>query len=195
MTKSLEKSTIHAVLIASDVSPRLLVKHVIDMCVIKNLPVLVVPELRQILLQRAGVTGVVFGVKNNNLLTQTIKDIHMNYPVPEDHIHYFRSLKCEEADFKVNEAVPVEDAAMEETEEQDLYLYRSSTKERVFKPETSQSSVAIVAAPLKQEHSFLSLEEKTAQKPNYRALIVKRLKGNKNREKRKREIVKHNKSK
>lgn len=200
MTKLIEKSTIHAVLVASDVNPRLLVKHVLDMCVIKNVPVLVVPGLREILLQRTGLSGVVFGAKNNDLLAQIIRNIYVNHPVPENHIHYFRMLKNEEKHFKSDSEIACTEMEQteREVEEQDesVYLYRTSKNERVFKPESAQNTSVNAIVKSKQDIGFLSLETKvvqTTQKPNYKALIVKRLKGNKEREKRKREMIKGNK--
>lgn len=196
VTKSLEKTIAQAVLIASDVSPRLLVKHVVDMCIIKNVPVLVVPDLRRNLKQRFGLSSVVFGVKAVNILTETIKNIYSNYPVPEDHIHYLRMPENRiEKDDK--EVAVIEEVEMEETETtDDVYLYRTSKSERVFKPQKSDCKVTLTS--VKQHVGFLSLEEnvqKPAQKLNYKALVVKRLKGNKDREKRKREIIRQNKGK
>lgn len=201
VTKSLEKSKLQAVLIASDVSPRLLVKHVIDMCIVKNVPVLVITELRQSLQQRFGVTAVVFGVKSNDFLVQVLKDVYVNYPVPEDHIHYLRMLQnCAEKDSGdvVVQEVQMKESDDEKEEVKDLYLYRTSKRERVFKPEKSEVKVVNVVAPLKPDFGFLSLEdavEKTNPTPNYKALVVKRLKGNKNREKRKREMIQKNNGK
>lgn len=200
ITKLLEKSAAQAVLIASDVSPRLLVKHVMDMCVIKNVPVLVVPQLREVLKQRAGMSAVAFGVKDDgDLLAQTVKNIHMNYPVPEDHIHSFRRQECEGIENK--EAVDVEmevETCREMVERKELFLRRASKTERAFKAESSESAAAIVSVPAKGQGDvgFLCLEEsvgKTVKKVNYKALIVKRLKGNKEREKRKKEIAGHKK--
>lgn len=188
-----------AVLIASDVSPRLLVKHVLDMCIIKNVAILVVPELRQSLQQRFGVSSVVFGVKkDDNGLLQTLKNIYANYPVPEDHMHYLKTHKQNDVVNKESDAIVVEEVEMKEpdleiTNDKSLYLYRTSKHERVFKPEKSQVKVTNTATPVKQDLGFLSLEgsiEKTAPKLNYKALVVKRLKGNKEREKRKREVIK-----
>lgn len=204
VTKSLEKTKLQAVLIASDVSPRLLVKHVVDMCIIKNVPILVIPELRQTLQQRFGVSSVAFGVKSNDFLVEVLKNVHVNYPVPEDHIHYLRMLEHDAE--KDSERVVVEEVQMEETDNddekedanKDLYLYRTSKHERVFKPAKSEGKVENAAAVSKPDVGFVSLDvgvEKTDQKSNYKALIVKRLKGNKDREKRKREIMVQKKKK
>lgn len=197
VTKSLEKSKLQAVLIASDVSPRLLVKHVVDMCIIKNVPILVIPELRQSLQRRFGVSAVVFGVKSNDFLVEVLKKVHVNYPVPKDHIHYLRMLEHDVE--KDSDSVVVEEVQMEESDDDEkedvnkvLYLYRTSKRERVFKPAKSEGKFENAAAVSKPDVGFVSLDdggEKTDQKSNYKALIVKRLKGNKDREKRKREIM------
>lgn len=202
VTKSLEKSTLCAALIASDVTPRLLVKHVIDICVIKNVPVLVVPQLRQLLVEHTGLSAVVFGLKSDDLLLQTVKNVFVNYPVPEDHMHYSRMQKCQK---ETNEIANIDDVTMtavdngdEATSEKLVYLYRTSNRERVFKPDLSKSSAKDAAISVPRDAGFLSLEEnveKTTLRPNYKALVVKRLKGNKDREKRKREIVRSRKQK
>lgn len=180
-------------MIASDVSPRLLVKHVVDLCIIKNIPILVIPELRQSLHQRCGVSAVVFGVKNNDSLVQTIKNIHSTFPVPKDHMHYLQMVKHKEDNvLKSNVKKTKIEECDKATDHKVLYLYRTSKSERVFKPEKSEIKVANVAAPIKEDCEFMALDESVEEsipKVDYKALVVKRLKGNKNREKRKREIT------
>lgn len=173
-----------------------------DLCIIKDVPVLVVPELREKLRQRFGVSAVVFGVKENELLVRTLKNIQSKYPVPEDHIHSLRIVKREGVDIvKNNSLVTVEEVEMEENSDEkldisSLYLHRTSNSERVFKPEMSQIKSSNVAAPTKRDLEYFALNESVEKPPslppqkiNYKALVVKRLKGNKNREVRKKEII------
>lgn len=169
--------------------------HIVDMCVIKNVPILVVPELTKSLSNRTGFSSVVFAVKNeNHPLTHTVRDICINYPVSEDHIHYCRKLKCEE-NFteEVKDITMQETVTSEEKAKKDFYLYRTSKHERVFKPEPSKPASDLPVF-VTQSAGFLSLEDDTQKhepkrKLSYKALVVKRLKGNKDREKRKREVI------
>lgn len=207
-----------AVLISQDVSPRLLVKHVLEMCTIRNVPVLVIPGLKDNLSSQTNISAVAFAIKNNpdsnevsSSVIQTVQQIYRMYPVPENYIHCYKK-GTKEADVSnqnvsnLNEsAVQQQDADVNEqsetevaSNEKDVYLYRTCKSQRVFVPDplpTDDDKVNSNASCF-TSRGFVPLTEKTeslksVSKTNYRSLIVKRLKGNKDRNKRKQEFMKN----
>lgn len=217
-------------LIANDVNPQLMVKHVVDISVLCDIPLLIVPELRILLKNCTGIVSVIIGIKNTTppgsqlqLLAQKIKELHCNYPVPKEHVNYHRkyamltetkesvaatndsdmSQTIERVNKETSESVcrAITDTCASETNESSnqLYLFRDSKNKRVFVPVTSDGSARIIDKS-EDKMEYLALDQ-TTEKPeiqtsvSYRSLIVKRLKGNKDRNRRKKDVMREKKRK
>lgn len=99
-TKCLERNEASVVLVANDINPQFIIKHVIDLSVLLSVPVLVVTNLRNTLKLTTGITGGCFCIKkcdhlnyNLSLLCDTFRTVYENYPVPKNHINYDRCEK------------------------------------------------------------------------------------------------------
>lgn len=81
-----------------------MVKHVVNLAVLQNVPAVAVPSLRDSLKRQTGLTGACFCLKTGfdsntplQVIDGTIKEVARKYPVPKHHINYKRrQLKIEE---------------------------------------------------------------------------------------------------
>ncbi|RZC32967.1 uncharacterized protein BDFB_001708 [Asbolus verrucosus] len=205
VARLLEHREARSVLIASDVEPRLFVQHVLDQAVLYNVPVLVVTDLREVLKMKCGLSGAVIGLKNTikpdcqlGLIQQTICNIYENYPVPETHVHYHRRQLKDASTIIISDN---EDSVMDKSksvifvsdsdDEREIACknhLRRGDKKRVFVPEKSEPSA--------KSTTFMHLESSSCVSNinnngiHYQSLQVKRIRGDKNRNKRKMERFK-----
>ncbi|CAH0563316.1 unnamed protein product [Brassicogethes aeneus] len=199
VTKCLEKNELDSVLISSDVQPRLMVGHVIDMCVLNNCNVLIVEELRNKLKATCGFNSVVVGFKRSihinsdlNFVLVEVKHISQHHPVPTDHINYYKRNNADvqkdvvsgssgESKIKKRVISVIDVEAIQKS----VYLLRNSNEKRTFVPTESSSS----KDNPKVNDNFLSFGENMDTSKslkivkNYKPLVVKRLKGNPKRSK------------
>jgi ribosomal protein L7Ae-like RNA K-turn-binding protein len=194
VSKLLENHEACSVLVASDVLPRLLVQHILDQAVLYNVPVLVVQDLRDIFKSKCGLSAVTIALRQTiksdsklGLIQQTISNIYENYPVPKTHINYHRQLgtvTISDSEDEKNEEV--NESGDEVTEVKSYLLKREKDKKRAFVPEKSKAGE--VESFIELESSFgttSSVNNAEKMKIEYHSLTVKRVKGNKNRTKRK----------
>lgn len=219
VTKSLEADEISSVLLTSDAQPQMMVKHVVDLAVLRNVPALVVTGLRNILKERVGFGGLAVGFKKDLTMDskywaidQKVKELATNYPVPVNHINYARqqaALESNKMEIKSNESLrkegPIE--KMQSETSKPLYLYRTSTKYRCFVPQSSQTAEEVVHKMQIDSSGFVSfgkdvLEKKLdseavknvrPHKVSYKSLLIKRVRNNEDRGKKKIEMLKRKK--
>ncbi|EFA08514.1 uncharacterized protein LOC103313796 [Tribolium castaneum] len=187
VSKCLEDRSAACVLVDSDVQPRLLVQHIVDQAVLYNVPVLVAVTMRPFFKVHCGVSGaaVAFkrGVKPDSglgLIQQTICNIYENYPVPQNHIHYHRRLDTITISDSSNNSVCVVSDSEDEEPAKNYHLKRKLRKRAFVPPEPHKVVESVVYIELDT-----SVEASPVSKINYQPLTVKRLKGDKNRNKRK----------
>uniref|UniRef100_A0A1Y1N6Z2 Ribosomal protein eL8/eL30/eS12/Gadd45 domain-containing protein n=1 Tax=Photinus pyralis TaxID=7054 RepID=A0A1Y1N6Z2_PHOPY len=191
-TRLLEKKLAGSVLISDDVEPKFIVKHVVDICVLHKVPILVVPNLKNLLKEVMNLPSLVVAFKRTKLdysrVNGVIKEIYRNYPPPKDHIHSNR-------DFEDN-AMDVSESNSDSEDPQlpSLYLQRTSS-ERVFIPQPSRRRESIDSDLKVKGEEFLSFEtERPIQltpavsearkegKVSYKSLLLKRVASDKNRD-------------
>lgn len=201
VTKGLENGNVSCVLITADVKPKLMVEHVIDQSVLMRIPVLVVPELRKVLQETCRISSVTIAftdVIKYAEVCQAIEQIAVNYPIPRNHIHFNRITS--EAS-----VIVIDDSVMDINEEKDencskqncddkqgepstegIYLFRKSVTERVFVPEKSSEQIKNLGHMQLDSMEFLPFGVSLAPTlPKFKSLMVKRMKGDVNRAKRK----------
>lgn len=94
--QSLESNQVCFILITNDVNPQFMVQHILDMAIMKFVPVLIVPGLRQLLKSCTGISSICFSLKkehnSNELLEleQAIIKISNHYPIPKNHFSNFK---------------------------------------------------------------------------------------------------------
>lgn len=182
VTRLLESEKCPAsVLITADVNPRYMVKHVIDLCVLKKVNVLVVPKLKETLASSTGIPTIVLGlndVRKFDAFNEKVKTLCANYPVPERHAHFAEDEAC---------CVEPEQSVVEDEEiavTKNFHLIRTDPNVRVFVPETSK------AKSQTNPTDFLSFDDrKPTLKTNYIGLKVKSVRKNANRPKKFKPLV------
>lgn len=199
VTKGLENGNVCCVLITADVKPKLMVEHVIDQSVLMRIPVLVVPELREVLKKTCRISSVTIAFTDKYTeVCEAIEQIAVKYPIPMNHIHFNRIT----SDASV---IVIDDSVMDINEEEDknsseqncddkqekpstegIYLFRKSITERVFVPEKSSEQIKNLGHMQLDSMEFLPFGVSLAPTlPKYKSLMVKRMKGDVNRTKRK----------
>lgn len=208
----LESRGASSVLVDSNVQPRLLVQHIIDEAVLYNVPVVVVSSLRDVFKSKCGISGAAVAFKKSikpdstlGLIQQTIHNIYENYPVPKTHIHYHRRLdNLELSSITIcDSVVGASDSEAEDEvkdEQKNYHLTKEFFKKRAFVPEDTEKDGSTAMTQADNDIVFINLnssfEENSPvksgakRKLNYQPLTVKRLKGDKNRNKRKMESFK-----
>ncbi|KAJ3645825.1 hypothetical protein Zmor_023453 [Zophobas morio] len=204
VSKLLENQEAASVLIEGQVQPRLFVQHIIDQAVLYHVPVLIVDNLKQICKNKCGISGAVVALKKSirpdselGIIQQTIFSISENYPVPENHINACRRTlditTITIPDSEAGDECDLDDVKEKSEVKPDFHLKKEDKGKRVFVPQ----------APVKEKvMDFISLDsncvnfESTNSKKiesvkiPYHKLKVKRVQGNKNRNKRKMEKFK-----
>ncbi|CAL7947778.1 unnamed protein product [Xylocopa violacea] len=176
ITRSLEKDNVCCILMDANVEPHLLVKHVIHMAQNKKVPVLLLPKLKTVTLNTIGFASAACGLKNIVMdspdhhfypLFKTICDIFKDIPLPLNKLQLFKDIETSEQDVSCtddeaemsseNESLT---DSLESTEElsTDVYMYRSSCKERAFVPPKPVESDANESSKEKPgQDDFISL--------------------------------------
>lgn len=212
VSKALETNSAQAILISADVEPRLLVQHIIDQAVLYNVPILCVNNLRGKIKTITGIGTVCFGISKDmcdnpkyKLIIEQIESIFNKIPPPTSHINYDRSINS----FKIQNEPEIErkkeKMQVNEAEiRKSVYLKRANDNSRAFVPINEESkktftmevdqtgflgftetSVKKLNDDSKINKNFNGREKKALSRSQYKALIVKRLKGDVNRNQRK----------
>ncbi|KAJ8927576.1 hypothetical protein NQ314_019941 [Rhamnusium bicolor] len=206
VTKLLEENLASGVLISSDVQPKIMVQHVIDQAVLYGVPVIIFNDLRNLLKRVCGISSIVVSIGKRinresklNLVKESIETIFRKCPAPVNHINYQRSLGNEvifmESENEKEKPKPIEHKINEDEIRRSVYLIRTSKDRRVFVPKFDEKEVISNKMEV-DETGFLAFPQNPSEvenkiiKSNYKSLVVKKLKGNPNRHKRKIESLK-----
>ncbi|KAK5641960.1 hypothetical protein RI129_010507 [Pyrocoelia pectoralis] len=184
----LEKKFVSSILISAEVEPKFLVKHIIDTCLLHNIPVLVIPNLKTLLKELMNLSSIVVSFKSTKLnystIVEKIEEIYLNYHSPKHHIN-------SAYDFENVTALSESSSEQECSRPINLYLHRK-TNERVFIPHLSHKREVVDADFKLKEEEFVSFaEDRPSQlaptickqtKVSYKSLLLKRITNNKNRD-------------
>ncbi|XP_076755069.1 uncharacterized protein LOC143425896 [Xylocopa sonorina] len=177
ITRSLEKDSVCCVLMDSNVEPHLLVKHVLHMAQNKKVPVLLLPKLKTVTLNTIGFASAACGLKNIVMdspdhhfypLYKTICETFKDIPLPLNKLQLFKDIETSEQGISCtddeaemsseNESSTDSSEPAEFVLSKDVYMYRSSCKERAFvppKPVESGTNEASKEEP--EQDSFISI--------------------------------------
>ncbi|KAF2883331.1 hypothetical protein ILUMI_22833 [Ignelater luminosus] len=220
-TRLLENDSVSSILITGEVNPQIMVKHIIDMAVLKKVPVLIIPNLKNTLKEKTGIASVTIAFKELSMdsqywtIDQKIKEISSNYAVPQDHINYHRKDYNSDDDELISQCSPMDvDESSFKSESKpscNLYLFRKSIAERAFVPELSQKREIIQPFNELEVNSsgFLAFSDSITNrkseddtrkdniqkksKVSYKSLLIKRITNNKDRGKKKIDMLKRSK--
>ncbi|XP_018578447.1 uncharacterized protein LOC108916634 isoform X2 [Anoplophora glabripennis] len=210
VTKLLENNLVSVILVTSDVQPKFMVRHVLDTAILYRVPIIIFDDLRHLLFKVCGISSVIIGISKNinpesklNLIKESVIQIFEKLPEPLDHINYNRSIKnvsnMETSQPSTQQVEDKDSSLLTNSDElidgSTIYLIRKSKDKRVFIPDKSEyvnihkMEVDSTGFLPFSEPSRIETDNKSI-KTNYKSLIVKRLKGNPNRNKRKIENLK-----
>lgn len=154
ITRALEKENICCVLMDADIDPPLLVKHIIQMAQNSKIPLLLLPQLKIITLNAIGFACAACALKNDVKesedhhlypLYQAIHNIFKDVPSPKKTFKLYEPVNnSKESDsYETDDSSNEIESQMESSEtakytlSTDVYMYRSSRKERAFVPPTA----------------------------------------------------------
>ncbi|KAG8042559.1 hypothetical protein G9C98_005193 [Cotesia typhae] len=180
VTRAVEKKDICCILVEANVDPMLMIKHIIVMGQNKNIPVVLLPGLKKICLEKIGFASLTIGLKKSEAelnshfykLYEKISYLSQSLPAPKSPKELFPSDKFEPEPVSSPEPGPVTPKTKSKPfNPSSVYKYRSSTSERVFQP-----------PEFRAEEEFISLahiaEEKNNHAPKKRYIAVNLLKNN-----------------
>ncbi|KAK9293423.1 hypothetical protein QLX08_011634 [Tetragonisca angustula] len=157
ITRSLEKNNICCILMDANISPPLLIRHIIHMAQNKKVPVLLLPKLKTVTLKTIGFASAACALKNVVIdstdhyfhpLYITICDVFKDVPLPSNRLQLFKDIELSEetiSDEKDNK-ISLENESQVSLEpikftvSADVYMYRSSCKERSFVPPSTKEN-------------------------------------------------------
>ncbi|XP_012145680.1 uncharacterized protein LOC100879287 [Megachile rotundata] len=199
ITRALEKENICCVLMDADIDPPLLVKHIIQMAQNSKIPLLLLPQLKTITLSTIGFACAACALKNDVKespdhhfypLYQTIHNIFKDMPSPKntfkliERINYSEKSESYETDDSSNEMESQMESSKtaKYTLSTDVYMYRSSRKERAFVP-----PIATENSKAADTSDFISLgnddvENDTYVEKNSRYMNIHKRKNSENQE-------------
>ncbi|GJQ80123.1 hypothetical protein Trydic_g19404 [Trypoxylus dichotomus] len=144
VTKLLEKDEAFAVLLANDVSPHFMIKHLVDLCVFKRVPFLIVEDFKGFLKEVVGISSAAIAFRKSinhetyiKIVLEKITDIFKSYPIPTTHASY-----NDERSFLIDASPKEESKQCTSNNQKDIcsnvYLHRDvSTTSRAFVPNGS----------------------------------------------------------
>ncbi|KAF5291470.1 hypothetical protein FQR65_LT01782 [Abscondita terminalis] len=150
---------------------------------LQKVPILLIRNLKDLLKQTTGLASLSVGFKLNSnfaMIDAKIKDLFQNYRPQEDKINSPPNIESEM------------DHSVDNLDTECAYLYRTSKTERMFVPELSVKRETLTTfGEMKQKTTdFISFSNKSNVKVSYKSLLLKRVTGNKNRDKKKIEQLK-----
>lgn len=200
MTKIIEKDEAISVLLANDVEPHLMIKHIIDLCILKLVPILVVSNFKEFLKQVLGISAAAIAFakdvvdnEKNETIIQAINRIFLSYPIPTGHACF----NNENLNFLTTSHTNEHNIHTKQDLNVDVYLYRDDKSSgRVFIPRSSNDTHNEKCGMDRMEvdsSGFLSFNNYISE--DYKSLIVKQAVNNPHRNKRKLEMLKSKKKK
>lgn len=188
VTRAIENAKVSLVLLANDVNPQLLIKHVIDGCHVQEIPVLQVPKLREIIKEvlHFPAIAVAFKIPSENDPCHSLKQI-FQADIAKCLAMYnkTKNIKHIQVDSDITEPVvqPIKHVCV--NSDKTVYLHRNSTQVRAFVPSspvTVQPEEDLNYIVLGDSDDVIIIDESESNN-NYKNLKVKRLKPNPNRKK------------
>lgn len=155
LNRTIKKNLVSAALLANDIVPRFLIHHLNLLCMHNQIPFLHVPELREITQKCLGFPCIALGFKKNSEeFNEVIKEIQLVAPSTKRKLEKPNLPESESSDSDEEENTDNLNCleGVTNNDKPFTYLYRSSVKERVFKPENSNFAK-------EQEVEFISVEE------------------------------------
>ncbi|XP_058808886.1 uncharacterized protein LOC131674307 [Phymastichus coffea] len=151
VTRLLEKNNTSVILLEAGVDPSLLVKHILDMAKNKNIPVVLIPFLKDISLETIGYTCAAISLKKDAESTDNyfyelykkISELSAELPKPKTLVSLFHNESILEDNGNQMRIETIEEdviATKPITVSTDVYLCRTSKKERAFVPNYSSHS-------------------------------------------------------
>lgn len=207
VTKALEQNSLSTVLISNDVHPKLMVQHVLDMTVIKNVPTLIIPNLRNLTKTHCGINSVILGIQNNVPGTNSLSEIQNiseqifnSITPPTNLLNSNRSLISNNEPQNVDEQNNlIEDeksnqnfnSSCEDERDHSYYLIKKDNNLRAFIPEGKKQAPINETILMETKNMFEeagNLQQKLFKK--YKPLKVKRVKSDSSRQRKKIKILK-----
>ncbi|KAK9752719.1 Ribosomal protein L7Ae/L30e/S12e/Gadd45 family [Popillia japonica] len=144
VTKIIEKDEAISVLLANDVEPHLMIKHIIDLCILKLVPILVVSNFKEFLKQVLGISAAAIAFakdvvdnEKNETIIQAINRIFLSYPIPTGHACF----NNENLNFLTTSHTNEHNIHTKQDLNVDVYLYRDDKSSgRVFIPRSSNDT-------------------------------------------------------
>ncbi|XP_017788016.1 PREDICTED: uncharacterized protein LOC108570638 [Habropoda laboriosa] len=177
ITRSLEKENVCCILMDANIDPHLLVKHIIHMAQNKKVPILMFPKLKTVTLNTIGFATAACALKNLVMdspdhhfhpLYMTIYDIFKDIPLPKNTLQLFKDIESSEQTILYKEdKISIEDESeiapsepVKFTLSTNVYMYRSSCKERAFVPPSATEGSTSEPIIEKMEHEdFISISK------------------------------------
>nr|XP_012222664.1 PREDICTED: uncharacterized protein LOC105672354 [Linepithema humile] len=163
VTRALEKNDVCCILLDANVEPPLLIKHIVVMAQNKKIPILLLPVLKTITLEKIGFATAAFALKNDVILQSSENVFHALYKSIAEVFKDFEPSKCSLQLFKPDETseastdcnptsnIPKQEKPVVFT---DVYKYRSSRTERAFIPSSVSKSSQVFQTP---SNEFIAL--------------------------------------
>lgn len=200
VTRALEQNSLGTVLLSSDVHPKIMVQHVLDMAVLQNIPILIVPNLRQLTKTYCGINSVALGIAKTAPETSPLSVIKVysqqffkTIPILKELINSDRSLNLNNKREQIDEENNIMDiencnqnSSHEDNESHSFYLEKKENNLRTFIPQNSKIETAMDTRNI-FEVTYNS-QKKLLKK--YLPLRVKRVKSDITRHKKKIKILK-----
>lgn len=185
ITRSLEKENVCCILMEANIDPHLLVKHVIHMALNKKVPILMFPKLKTVTLNTIGFATAACALKKFVMdspdhhfypLYTAICDIFKDIPLPKNKMQLFKdeapepTISDEEDNMSTEEESHIPSPEPPKfTLSTDVYMYRSSCKERAFVPPgaTESSTGEQPAVKRTEPDNFISLSKYDTDEYDY----------------------------
>ncbi|CAK9812650.1 hypothetical protein ANTQUA_LOCUS7350 [Anthophora quadrimaculata] len=177
ITRSLEKENVCCILMEANIDPHLLVKHVIHMALNKKVPILMFPKLKTVTLNTIGFATAACALKKLVMdspdhhfypLYTAICDIFKDIPLPKNKMQLFKDVEAPKPIISDEENMSTEEESHipspdppKFTLSTNVYMYRSSRKERAFVPPgaTESSTGEQPAVERTEPDNFISLSK------------------------------------
>ncbi|EEB19543.1 hypothetical protein Phum_PHUM579920 [Pediculus humanus corporis] len=136
LNRCIKKNLISAALLASDVSPKLLIHHLNLLCIHNKIPYLHLERLRKVTYKTLGFSCIALGFKKNYETFSEIISKIQSLAVINDNISNDKEFNKSLSKIKRINLLEKPEKIEEECNFEFDYLYRSSISERIFSPET-----------------------------------------------------------
>ncbi|XP_034936076.1 uncharacterized protein [Chelonus insularis] len=167
VTKALEKETVCSILLDSSVDPLFIFKHIIIMAQNKDIPVIIIPALKTLTLEKRGFASAALAIKkiaieseNSSLflkLSTKISQLIEEFPKALGNLQIFDDKNSETVSLMEEDNSDIVNVDVTEVKpfilEPSIYKYRISCKERVFLPSNSTQSSDNISSTIEEKTS------------------------------------------